>query len=199
MKEGRDVFVLREYHGISRARPCAVLKPPSRLTSTSAINPRKALGTDSKMKQGPDDFGDDMYTKSAPQTTDSSTTSRILNVEEGVAPFRGAETNVEDRTAMFLSNLLSDAENAAAYERGKITARNTQQVEMRIGQERRTSGRRSRRILGSGSNIWTIMNASHQGSMSRRLFGSGKRESERLCQPGEWEFCVNRRWVTSAV
>jgi hypothetical protein len=57
-----------------------------------------------------------------------------LNVEESVATGKGAETNVEDRiTTVVLSNLLSDAENAAAYERGKNTARNAQQVEMRIG------------------------------------------------------------------
>jgi hypothetical protein len=77
---------------------------------------------------------DDTYINPAPQTTDSSTTSRILNVEGSVATGKSAETNTEDYiTTMFLSNLLSDTENLAAYERGKITARNTQQVEMRIG------------------------------------------------------------------
>ena len=117
--------------GISWAHPCAVLKPPSCLTSASAL---KALGTASKLKQGQDDTGDDPYTKSAPQTTDSSTTSRILNAEESVAIGKGAETNVKDRTTMmFVSNLISDAENVAAYDRGKDTAKNAQQVEMRIG------------------------------------------------------------------
>lgn len=81
------------------------------------------------MKQGQDGTDDDKYTKSAPQTTDSSTTCRILNVEESVATGKGAETNVEGRTtAMFLSNLLSDAENVAAYERAKDTARNAQRI-----------------------------------------------------------------------
>jgi hypothetical protein len=58
-----------------------VLKLPSCLTSTSAMDLLKALGTDSRVKQGQDGTGDDTYTKSAPQTTGSSTTSRILSVE----------------------------------------------------------------------------------------------------------------------
>jgi hypothetical protein len=129
----RDAL-LHKSPGISWAHPCAVSRPLSCLTSTSAIDPLKALGTDSKLKQGQDDTGDDPYTKSGPQTTDSSTTSRILNVEESVATGKGAESNVEDcTTAMFLSSLLSGVENVAAYERGKIRARSAQQVEMRIG------------------------------------------------------------------
>jgi hypothetical protein len=69
----------------------------------------------------------------APQPTDSSTTSRILNVE-GMATGKAAETNVEDCTATtILGSLLSDVENVAVYERGNITARNAKQVETRIG------------------------------------------------------------------
>jgi hypothetical protein len=88
------------------------------------MDPLKALGTDSKVKQGWDDTGNDTYTKPAPQPTDSSITSRILNVE-GVATRKAAETNVEDRTTTTIpGSLLSDVENVAAYERGNITARN---------------------------------------------------------------------------
>lgn len=36
---------------------------------------------------------------------------------------------------MFLSNLLSDAENVAAYERGKITARNAQQLKYELDEK----------------------------------------------------------------
>jgi hypothetical protein len=59
-----------------------------------------------------------------------------LNVEESVVTGRPAVTSVEDRTTtVFLSNMLSSAVSVAAYERGKITARNAQQVEMRIGRD----------------------------------------------------------------
>ena len=48
-----------------------------------------------------------MYTKSVPQPTDSSTTSRVWNVEDTAT----AETNVEDHTTVtILGDLLSDAE-----------------------------------------------------------------------------------------
>ena len=61
-----------------------------------------------------------MYTKSAPQPTDSSTISRILNVAEGVATRKAAE-ECRSTTTTILGNLLSDAEDVVTYTRRAIS------------------------------------------------------------------------------
>jgi hypothetical protein len=58
-----------------------------------------------------------MYTKSASQPTDSSTISRILNVAEGVATRKAAETKEDRTTTTILGNPLSDAEDVVTYKK----------------------------------------------------------------------------------
>lgn len=46
---------------------------------------------------------------------------------------------------------------------------------------------RLRRILGGGSDIWTIMHA-------EKIVQEWNEESDRVYQPGKWEICVDRQW-----
>jgi hypothetical protein len=105
--------------------------------------------------------------------------------------------NVEDRTTtMILSNLLSDAEDVVTYTRRAMSQLETLsklkcELErcclVRGGWNGMTIRGRSRRILGSGSDIWTIMHAKSPQEHAKKVVQEWNKQSDRVYQPGKWE------------